>query len=249
MRLKLPWSKRKRGTYRTGKQRVSEQQAKVDAHLLKIYLADLKTHPEFARQVAREKFGLSPEPEGEYMGEPPPDILDTIRKANEARELIKEEDKSSKGNTLTAIAEIVKALPTIAQILPQLQAQPTQQPQQISRQETPQIAQPEPEQLAEPEPKSPQEAMTLFANRFLELEPEVASAELYQNRDEVGDVRQVLWSYLSENSVDECLELIPTLIEMPEYEFLAPFAQKLNTNRGKRWLSLVIDEVSKLKTS
>ena len=244
MGLKLPWSKRKRGTYRTGKQRVSEQQAKVDAHLLKLYLADLKTHPEFARQVAREKFGLSPEPEGEYMGEPPPDILDTIRKANEARELIREEDKG-KGTTLTAIAEIVKALPTIAQLLPQIQAQPTQQ---IAQQQQPRIAQPEPEQIAEPEPKTPQEAMTLFANRFLELQPEEAAAELYANRDEVNDIRHILWSYLSENSVDECLEMIPTVIEMPEYSFLIPFAQKLNTNRGKRWLALVIDEINRLKT-
>ena len=247
MKLKLPWGKQKRGTYRTGKQRVSEQQSKVDAHLLKLYLADLKTHPEFARQVAREKFGLSPEPGGEYTGEPPPDLLDVLRQAKEAKSLIKEETEDEKGgsNTLTAIAEIVKALPTIAQLLPQIQAQPAQP------QEQPRIAHKEPEQLAEPEqpePKTPEETMTLFANHFLELEPEQAALELYQNRDKTEDIRQVLWSYVSENSVDECLELIPELISIPEYEFLAPFAQKLNTNRGKRWLALLIDEVNKLKT-
>ena len=239
MSLKFPWKKRKRGTYRSGKQRVTEQQYKVDAHLLKLYLADLKSHPEFARQVAREKFGLSLEPEGEYMGEAPPDILDTIRKANEARQLIREEDKGE-GNTLTAIAEIVKALPTIAQILPQIQqAPPAQQPQ-------PQITRHEPEQLAEPE-KTPQEALTLFANRFLSLEPEVASAELFQHKDEIGDIRSTLWAYLSENSLDEIMDLIPELISIPEYSFLEVFSPKLTSNRGKRWLSLLIDEVNRLK--
>jgi len=249
MKLKLPWTKRKRGTYRTGKQRVSEQQAKVDAHLLKLYLADLKTHPEFARQVAREKFGLSEPMTGEYTGEPSPDLLDVLRQAKEAKDLIKEEVESEKGssNTLTAIAEIVKALPTIAQILPQLQAQagqPAQQPQpKITRKELEQLTEPQPE----PE-KSPEEAMTLFANHFLELQPEQAALELYQNKDEAGDIRHIIWSYLSENSLDEIMDLIPELISVPEYEFLTPFAQKLSTNKSKRWLALLIDEINKLKT-
>lgn len=232
--MRLFWKK----THRPRTYHKLSAKQKVDELLSKTWLADLKQHPTYAREIARQRFGFSPEPEGEYTGEAQPDLLDVLRQAKEAKDLIKEEVEG-KGNTLTAIAEIVKALPTIAQILPQIQqAPPTKQPQ---------IAQPEPEQLAEPEAKTPQEAMTLFANRFLELEPEVAGAELYQNRDESGDVRQAIYSYLSENSLDECLEMIPTLIEMPEYSFLAPFAQKLSTNKGKRWLSLVVDEVNKLK--
>ena len=226
--------------------KVSAKQ-KVDELLSKTWLADLKEHPGYARQVAREKFGFSPEPEGsEYTGEAAPDLLDVLRQAKEAKSLIQEEIESEKGgsNTLTAIAEIVKALPTIAQMLPALQQTPPTQ----HREEHIQITQPEPEQIAEPpEPKSPQEAMTLFANRFLELEPEEAALELYQNRDEVNDIRHILWSYLSENSVDECLDLIPEVITQPEYSFLTPFAQKFSTNKSKRWLALLIDEVNKLK--
>lgn len=238
------WKKRKPKTYKT---RTSKQ--KVDELLSKTWLADLREHPGYAREIARQRFGFVPDSEGgDFLGEAQPDILDVLRQAREAKDLIREEVESEKGGgTVAAIAEIVKALPTIAQILPQLQqAQPAQPVEQ------PRIAHKEPEQLAEPEPtpepKSPQEAMVLFANRFMELESEVAAAELFQHKDESGDVRSTLWAYLSENSLDECLALIPELITIPEYAFLAPFAQKLSTNRSKRWLALLIDEVNRLKT-
>jgi len=158
------------------------------------------------------------------------------------------EEERPSGGTLQALANseagvaLVKMLGGILQQMPQQQiAQPEQS--QIIRREPEQIAAPEPE----PEPKSQQDTMRTFANRFLELEPEAAAAELYEYKDKTGDVRQVIWSYLSENGVDEVIELIPELISVPDYEFLSPFAEKLSTNKGRRWLSLVIDAVNKLK--
>ena len=225
---------------RTAKQKAEELIAKS-------WLKYLKDHPQFAQEVAREKYGLLP---SELIGDIDRSDDSGLEIYRKWRKMVREEAEEERpsGGTLQALANseagvaLVKMLGGILQQMPQQQiAQPEQS--QITRREPEQIAAPEPE----PEPKSQQDTMRTFANRFLELEPEAAAAELYEYKDKTGDVRQVLWSYLSENGVDEVIEMIPEVITIPDYAFLASFAEKLSTNKGRRWLSLVIDAVNKLK--
>jgi len=240
----MRWFKRKkqRGASKSPLTKAKEQQAKLDTHLMKIYLDDLRANPTFAREIAREKYGLSTGSEGDYTGEPQPDILDTIRKANEARDLIRGEDNTSKGNTLMAVAKIMEQLPKAAELLSKLQqAQQPQPTQRIVREEQPQITRPEPEQIEEP--KTKEEKLTFFAEQLMAMTPTEAAVSIYQFKDEADDIRSMIYSYVTENDFDSIVDSIPLITSHPGNEFLVPLAGKLD----KKWMALVYDELNTLR--
>jgi hypothetical protein len=199
----------------------------------------LREHPEYAREIAKQKFGL-PSTEGEYET-PPPDLLETLRTAQEVKSMLKDELGTQKGEgTLSGIASIMHELPGI---IPALQGMTGQMPgQQVE------IQRPPPQQVLPPVTR--EQRLTEFAERFLTLPPEAAAQELYQNRDKAEDVRSIIWRTLTENesvSVDDVVNMIPLLEAMPKYSFLKPTATKLTTSQGRQWIGLVLDEVNKLK--
>lgn len=235
----MRWFKRRRrGVSKSPLTKAKEQQAKLDTHLMKIYLDDLRANPTYAREIAREKYGLS-EPVGDYMGEPSPDILDTIRKANEARDLIRGEDNTSKGNTLLAVAEIMKQLPEAAKLLSALQQAPPEQTVRIERHEPEQIAEPQPKS----EPPSKEEKIISFAEQLMAMSPQEAAMSIYQHKGNPEDIRSMIYSYVTESDFDSLLDSIPMITTHPGNEFLVPLAGKLD----KKWMALVYDELNTLR--
>ncbi len=243
--MKLPWSKkaRKRGPYR----KVSPE-TRANELLAKAWLADLKQNPTYARELARQKFGLSPEPETvEFDDTQQHDLLSVLREAREAKALIKDELGDTKGGTLAGIASIMKELPGIVQSLPQLQ----QLGQQMNQQTPPQVQmQQESQQPAlkpgQQELTTEQRELKNFVERFIALKPEEAAEEVYENREKPG-LYSLIWNTLAENTLEDMISLLPMLNTMPQYQFLMTFAVKLTENEGKKWLALLIDEVKRMK--
>jgi hypothetical protein len=199
----------------------------------------LREHPEYAREIARQKFGL-PSTEGYTETPPPPDLLETLRTAQEVKTMLKDELGTQGEGTLSGIASIMHELPGI---IPALQGMTGQMPeQQVEIQRAP------PQQALPPVTR--EQRLTEFAERFLTLPPEAAAQELYQNRNKVEDVRSIIWRTVTENdsfSVDDAINMIPLLDTMPKYQFLKPTVAKLTTDAGKQWIALVLDEINKLK--
>lgn len=245
--MKFSWgrkAKTSRGHYKTAKVKAEEQQAKTSEYLAKLYLKFLKEHPEYATQIAKERFAL---PESDSQDESDvresPDLLSVLRQAKEAKELIRDEiGQPQRESTLAGIAAILREVPKLIGILPQGGAQ-------VETRKAPQLSQPLQPPLEQLEAKSPQQTLIDFAQRFLSLEPAQAAAELYQHCTENGDIRSTLWRTITENGeigVDDLVNMLPMLENYPQYGFLKPFTEQLTTSEGKLWLALLIDETKKL---
>ena len=225
------WFKRKqkpKTTYRikTPKQRAEEL-------LEKAWLKDLTEHPEFAREIARQKYGVfGGESEGQYVGEPPPDLLDVLKQAKEAKELLRDEVAGEKQGWISIIPDVMKALPDAIRGLKELQGA------------IPLPEKPPPKRIEQPPTREQQ--LISFAEQFTSLKPEEAALELYQNKDTEDDVRAILWQTALNSTADDLFAMLPMLESMPDYQFLRPFAQKLTTKRGKQWVALVLDECNRL---
>lgn len=228
------WFKKKQ---RPRTYRIKTPKQKAEELLEKAWLKDLSEHPEYAREIARQKFGSFAEPEGQYTGEPPPDLLDTLRTAKEARNLVSDElGGGEKQGWLATLPEIMKALPEAIRGLKELGGMVPQGAQ----------LEPEPPSKRIEQPKTREQQLTEFAEHFTNLKPEEAAQELFESRDKTGDVRAILWNTILENTADDLITMLPMLETVAEYAFLKPFAQKLMTNKGKQWVTLVIDEVNRL---
>lgn len=216
---------------KTAKQRAEEL-------LERAWLKDLTEHPEYAREIARQRFAAFGETEGE-VGEAPPDLLEVLRTAQEAKSLIAEElgGGEKTGGILQSLPEIMKALPAFVEGMRGLQG--------MIPQGTPQEAPPL-EQLSEP---TQEQKLIAFAGRFTSLSPEQAAQELYQNKDKEGDVRAIIWQTVVGNTADELFSMLPLIETMPQYQYLTPFAQKLSTNKGKQWVTLLVDEANRLNSA
>lgn len=167
--MKLPWSKKQpqtRGPYKkiTQADKLREAKAEIDVRLARTFLDDLKSHPTFAIQLARQRFGMLPEPEmpDGYLsqgGAESPDLLEILRQAKEARDLIKDsfpENESKWG----VVSDILKALP---QGLAALQSLQPQQPERVYVERpvpTPRPQPVQPQQIQRPEPKVIEERVT-----------------------------------------------------------------------------------------
>ncbi|GAI82578.1 unnamed protein product, partial [marine sediment metagenome] len=63
--MKFPWTKRKRGQYKSSKQRAQEEQSSIDLMMLQAWKDDLRLHPQYLRELSRQKFGMTDMGEGE----------------------------------------------------------------------------------------------------------------------------------------------------------------------------------------
>jgi len=244
--MRLPFTRRKkrRGPYR----KLSAEQ-KANELLARAWLDDLRRHPEYAREIARQKFGITePETGGEGgFNEPPPDLLEVLRQAREAKELIKDEISESKGEgTLQGLASILKEVPALLKVLPQLQPAG-----QAGHGEQRQITyEPSVKQIQEKEPElrrfTPEQTEILnFAEKITDMQPEQAAVELSEHKGD-DDFRATIWRYLTQVTMEDLESLAPMIETAPEYEFLMPYVRKLQTKEGRKWLALLIDEVKKV---
>lgn len=240
--MKLPWTKAKRGAAKSASTKVKEEQAKMDAFLVKTYLDDLKAHPEYARQVAREKFGMSEHYEG-GEGIESPDLLEVLKTANEAKKLLKGELGTEEGSWLktigTSFAEAFA--PVVSQMIAGKLA--PGENLELATRETPQLPEPKKRQPRD-KVKEQQAAIKQYVESLFTKEPEEIALELYQNKDKEGDLRSILWQY-TQNDFDTLLELLDKVSTIPNYEFLKPIIDKLD----KKKLALVYDEVQLLIAS
>ena len=244
--MRFPWTKRKRGQYRSSKQRAQEEQSAIDLIMLQAWKQDLLSHPEFLRQTARVKFGMTDMGEGETYEEP-----DFLSKVNEVVDAKTGLDKlfgtgGTAGGFMGLLSDIIKqdkdgdigkAVAGLINLITGKVGQPqlAQQPQQ-------QIAQSEQQQLAEP---TEEERMTKFAEEFLALQPEQAALHLYRRRETEGTIESFLWNSIIGLSVDDVLAMVPAL-ENSSYSYLVPLAQSLSKPAKRQWLGLVLDECNRL---
>lgn len=230
---------KKRGPYRSAEVRAKETQARMNEHLARVYLEDLKAHPEYARQVAREKFGMPEMRFGEDSGGGVPDLITQVREMREIRQEMAEEfgsGEESLGKTL-----VKGLLPLLPQLAASLKGQPIQieQPEQA-----PQIEARKPSSVEEQ-----QAALLSYIERMLAAEPEEVAAEIYQFRDQPQDIRGIMWRYACEYEFEDLLEMIDAVPKQENYRFLAPLLAGLSKPERKKWLALVYDSLNKLKTA
>jgi len=174
MQLPLFRQKKHRGKGKSPEQRFKEKKAKVDAFLLDSWLKQLKDDPSLAARIAEQKYGseavIAYGQDGEYSERP--DLLEVLRQAKEAKDLIRDELGESKGSTIKGIAEIMRALPSALQALGQANLNQFQRPNPQT------LPQRQFHQIPKPEPKAEQagfgEVRLDRLMALLELEPEQA---------------------------------------------------------------------------
>jgi len=234
MKLRFWKQQKARGKSKSADTKLKEKQSKVDSFLLDSWLKQLKDNPELAQEMAMQKFGLTgPVVSGDSDGDYRPDLLDVLRQAKQARELVKDELGDSKGSMLKDVLKALPAIPGILAELRQMQGAPQQIPQQmpqIEQRPRQQLKQPEPEPTPEPEQQPKLEAKLASLLDLLELSPEEAYQQL-QNRGETGWI-----AYLQTHSHEELLNILQKLTEDPEHgQFVAKFLQE----KGK-WLEELV---------
>lgn len=247
--MRFPWTKRKRGAYRSSKQKAQEEQSNIDFMMLQAWKEDLREHPQYLRQITRQKFGMTDMGEGEANYEEP-DFISKIHEVKDAKSSLDSVFGSSGGvtgglmgmlNNIIAQdkdGDVAKAVAGLINLISGKVGQP-----QVVREEHIEIQQPEPQQIAEP--PTERERMITFAEEFLALQPEQAASHLYQRRETEGSIEQFLWNSIIGLSVDNVLEMVP-ILENSAYSYLVPLAQSLSKPSRKQWLGLVLDECSRL---
>jgi hypothetical protein len=250
VKVRLPKFKisKRRGKYKskTPESKAKEAQAKTDLYLSTIYLQYLREHPEFAQEIAKQKFGVS-FPTEEYEGEGPPDLLEEVKRVQRLKQLLKEDTSESKGGGILGnIANIVQALPSTLQAVAQLQGRGMSQAQTMQIPQPQQTLLPEQQVKSEPQLTADQQALYDFVSELLDKPAEEVAVELHEGRQEKGTLRALLYEALAQGTVDEVMSLEPVLNSMPNYTFLSPLVRRLKTPQGRQWLALLIDQVKKL---
>lgn len=160
---KLFRQKRLRGKSKSPEAKFREKKAQVDSYLLDAWLRKLKDDPTLTDRMSEQKYGSEVgmaryDSEGE-SGYESPDLLEVLRQAREAKDLLKDEISEGKGSWLHDIAEIAKALPSFLAALPQIQH--AVQQQQKTQAVTQYLhAQQTPAQLAEANAQAQEQAQT-----------------------------------------------------------------------------------------
>lgn len=254
--MKWPWSKsrQQRGQYKTAKQRLVEQKDLVDELMIKSWLEDLRTHPNYLREVARQKFGLSGigggDEEADYKEPSFVDQLLDVKKAKGALDSMFGQQGGQQPQGLMAqLPEIMRAMPEFAAGLQALMASGVMN-QMRSAPGTPALQPPqeEPHLLEEKEPKMPQEErLTLYAEEFLALTPEEAALRLYESKDVSNRLESFVWNSILGLTPDDVLAMIP-LLESSKFAYLVPLAKEMFSPEKKQWLSLLIDECAILNS-
>lgn len=261
--MKPFWKRKKaRGPYRTAKDRAKDAKDRVDVLLTEAWLEDLKTHPNYLREIARSKFGYSDVSGGEegYTQPESPSLLEQISELRQVRDALQDEFGSSenkRGGLMGLIQEVIsqdregKLAGAVANLISgvagQISMPPQQQPErlQVTRR-------PESQRLEQAEePTDQQGQITALLDHLLSLTPEAAAKYLYSFKDTDGDVRQIAFNTLAEeaSSVDELLSMVEAGLNMvPSYQFLSKYLAKLKTPSRRQWLSLLLDEVKRLNS-
>jgi hypothetical protein len=232
------WFKKKvyRGASKTPSARLKEEQARIDIKLAKMWGEYLERHPSYAQEIAKAKFagGFEEQPT-EYGGEAPPDLLDVLRQAREAKELIKEEVGGGQESTLNIILKTVGEI-----VAPMVQKKLMEQPVLGERPPTKRLEEAKAEKSTL---EQQQQSVIDFIKRLLDMPAEETAAEIYKHRDEADDLRSYIYKFVIENSFDDLMELLPGVSSTPGYEFLGDLVAKVDRKK----LALIYDELIALK--
>lgn len=205
MKFKLFERKRLRGKSKSPEAKFKEKQAQVNSFLLDSWLKKLKEDPALADRISEQRYGSETgmsryDGEG-YEGGGGGDLLEVLRQAKEAKELLRDEMGESKGNWLRDLAEIAKVLPSLLGALPQIQQVVQQQQQRTSARV---VHEPIREQITETKDQPQLEPSFELSMEILvplsELEPSDVWNVLVANR-------QVGWiNYLAKTSLEQMEE-------------------------------------------
>jgi len=219
--MKLNFWKKHRARGRISPEaKAKTQQAKTEAYLANVWLKMLKENPELAQRIAERKFGVEAIISGGNDDYEKPDLLEILKTAKEAKQLVQDELGDSKTSMWK---DILKALPAIPAILSELREMQTKIPIEPPKQ--PRLPQPEPKSAQEPPQEPPGvpklEARMASLLELLDLEPEQAYQELVR-RGETGWI-----AYLKGHSSEEMLGNLQELTKDPEHgEFIRQFVEE-----------------------
>lgn len=234
--MKLPFlkSKKTRGKGKSPEAKARDAQARTEQLLANQWYKLLKDDPELCQQIARQKYGLV-EPaisvNGEYM-ERSPDLLETLRTAREARDLIKDEmGPTDSRSWIRDLAEIIKVLP---QALQAVQAQGLIGGQSQHRPQ-PMPQQPPLGRLSQPEQEQPEQQIQLKFETLLPL-LDLSPQEVVEYL-RAGDDNEQLWLGLLATVDYPTIRQILDRVEDPQ---LQPYIAQLSSEDRKHWVEDVL---------
>ncbi|HEY41523.1 MAG TPA: hypothetical protein G4O18_06650 [Dehalococcoidia bacterium] len=242
MRFGLPRRKKVRGKGISPETKSRNAKARTDAYLSDVWLKMLRQDPELAKEIAKAKFGVevSVGENHDYTGYEPPDLLETLRQAREARDLIRDElEPEGKGSVIRDIAEVMRYIPAAIQMIKQQQA-PQEVYPPVQRQ---QLA---PQQLTgDAYVPKPAKKTAILAD-LLEVS-ELTPQQAYDKLQGTG------WQqFLKENTFGQLVDTLKTLEVDPQFgsyvtEFLeqksdwlrelSAIANKTGANSGQTYVS------------
>ncbi|MBN2455427.1 MAG: hypothetical protein JXB29_02645 [Sedimentisphaerales bacterium] len=237
--MKLPFrKKRTRGKQKSPEVKAREAQARTEQLLANQWYRLLKDDPELAASIARQKYAL-PEPSASGNNEQP-DLLEVLRQAKEAKDLIKDELGTTDNKSwIRDLAEIIKVLPQAMQAAQQQgligqvaqQSRQSRQPPQIFRHEQLSQAQQQPAEQKQEQVQLKLESLL----PLLEMEP--AEAIEFLSSEAENDQQVGMWlGFLATTDYQTIVTLLNT-VQDPD---LQPYVEQLLANDRKEWLEEVL---------
>jgi hypothetical protein len=173
---------------------------------------------------------------GEYEGGGGGDLLEVLRQAREAKELLRDEMGESKGSWLRDLAEIAKVLPQLLGSLPQIQQFAAQQ-QQGQRVVTKYIPRPAPGQIVEGQAQNQLPKFELSMEDLVPLS-EFQAGDAWRMLHEANEMGWI--TYLSQTSLEQMESALAQLaIDCEEEEQTK--AVNVFLEQKHHWLAELVD--------
>lgn len=238
----LPFKREtKRGVYKkqSPEAKLKEKKLETQNMLYDLFVKDLKSHPDFATELARSMFGSDIDRGGyrdddddrfpnNYGGGGMTDAHEMISSYREIREMMKEEFEGQNWKMLLAekglplLEKLGGAMAVNSMMQPQHQIPQAQQQQQLSG------------GMGEENP------IVTVIQQILTSTPTEAGAQLLAFRNHPDDLRGMLFNLLANNSMEELVEKLESFKENP---MLEPLVSEFLRPARKKWLAYVADEV------
>lgn len=254
--MRFPWSKTKKGTHKSTSQRLTESKVILDNLLIQTYIQDLREHPTYAREMARQKLGMTEmsSDKGEYV--PERSAVDNILEVKDMKESMDSifGTGGQKQGIMSQLPEIFKSLPDLGVGLQELAKgmRALTESGGLLQTKQAQLPQPPQPQLEQPQPDHKEETMEQktvdLAVRLLQSPAEQAASELYHFKDDPEDIRSLAYRFILTSDIDSIVEQLPSFLQVPQYKFLVPLFKGLNIPELRQWLALVHDECRMLET-
>ncbi len=209
------------------------------------YWADyLDSHPAYAAEIAKQRFGVKFEETPEYPAgaEGSPDIMDRIQEYREIRDAFQEEfggksggftglikdflHSDKEGELARAFAGLIGAM---TQGIQKSQLPPAETVRRIETTRTEESTEEEKQQLS----------ISQYLQRVIAMKPEEAALELTSNLENPEDFRSILFGYAVSMPFNELMDMLA--------QSCPPFLTPILNRVDKKWLAALYDELNLIK--